>query len=975
MEYKIGGLYHGFNLKHIEHINEINSVARVFEHEKSGARLLHLENDDDNKVFSIGFRTPPQDSTGVAHIIEHSVLCGSRKFPTKEPFVELIKGSLNTFLNAMTFGDKTIYPLASKNEKDFFNLMDVYLDAVFYPNIYSQPEILMQEGWHYELENKEDDLKYKGVVYNEMKGAFSSPEGVLMRKIQETLFPDNTYGFESGGDPDYIPDLTQEEFLGFHTKYYHPSNSYILLYGDLDLNNALTFINDNYLRNFDLKTIESSIEVQKPYNEMKEFTEEYSISTEDSDKEKTFLALNFVTGKATDPEIHLALEIIEYLLLETQGAPLKKALLDAGIGKDVYGSFDNGILQPLFSVVVKNSEESKKEEFKNIVFDTLSNLVHKGIDKKLIEACINITEFKLREADLQGFPKGLFYYITAMDSWLYDQCPLIHLKYEDTIKKMKTALTSNYFEDLIKEYILNNNHSSLLVLKPKKGLAEEKEKALSEKLKKYKEGLSEESIEDIIKKTKSLMERQNTPDSEEVLETIPMLSLEDIDKKVENLEIIETMKNGVKVLHHETFTSKIAYISFMFKTEGIKQEDIPYISLLSNLLGKVDTKERNYIDLSNEILINTGGIYFKSEVYGDDKDVLKYHPFLQGHCKAVIDKVPRALELVGEIIKSTVFEDKKRIKEIVQMLKSRIEGRLIERGHIVASLRLASYFSPASLYLEHTVGYDYYKFLEDIEENYDDRIDGVISKLYEVMKTVFNKDNLIVTVTGEEEEYNVLKDNVDIILYSVNNNKISKEEYTFTEIPKNEGLLTPSNVQYVAKGYNFRRLGYEYSGKLLVLKTIMSLDYLWNRVRVQGGAYGGFANLVRSGNLAFVSYRDPNLKETLEAYDKVVNYIETFDTTDREMTKYIIGTISELDSPLTPSMKGEKAVSMYIRGITKEDRLREREEVLQTTTEDIKSFDQLLKDVMNKNFFAVLGNDAKIKENKNIFNSLQSVFK
>ncbi|MEG0774025.1 insulinase family protein [Clostridium sp.] len=975
MEYKIGGLYHGFKLNNTEYVEEINSNAKVFYHEKSGARLLYLENDDDNKVFSIGFRTPPQDSTGVAHILEHSVLCGSRKFPTKEPFVELIKGSLNTFLNAMTYGDKTIYPLASKNEKDFFNLMDVYLDAVFYPNIYSQPEILMQEGWHYELENKEDDLKYKGVVYNEMKGAFSSPEGVLMRKVQETLFPDNTYGYESGGDPEFIPDLSHEEFLGFHTKYYHPSNSYIFLYGNLDLYKSLAFINDNYLRNFDVKEIDSSINLQKPFDEMKEIIEEYSISNEDSDKEKTFLALNLATGRGTDPEIHLAMETIEYLLLETQGAPLKKALLDAGIGKDVFGSLDSGILQPIFSIIAKNTEENKKEDFKKVIFDTLKDLVNNGIDKKLIEACINITEFKLREADLQGFPKGLFYYITAMDSWLYDKCPLIHLKYNAMLEQMKTALNSNYFEELIEKYILNNTHSSLLILKPKKGLADEKEKALAEKLRKYKEGLSEEGIENIIKETKSLMERQNTPDSKEALETIPVLSLEDIDKKVEVLDIEEHKENEIKILHHKTFTSKIAYISFMFNTNCVKEEDIPYISLLSNLLGKVETKNHSYIDLSNEVLINTGGIYFKSEVYGDDKELLNYHPFLEAHCKAVVDKVPKALELVGEIIKNTVFSDKKRIKEIIQMLKSRIEGRLIERGHQVATVRLASYFTPASLYLEHTSGYEYYKFLKNIEENFDENIDKVVCKLYDVMKVIFNKDNIIATVTGEEEEYNILKDNLQLILDSVENNVVHKQSYSFSESQKNEGLLTPSNVQYVAKGYNFRKLGYEYTGKLLVLKTIISLDYLWNKVRVQGGAYGGFATLVRSGNLVFVSYRDPNLVETLEAYNKAVDYVAIFEADEREMIKYIIGTISELDSPLTPSMKGEKAVSMYIRGISKEDRQREREQVLATTVNDIKSFEDLLKHVMDKNFFAVLGNDAKIKDNKELFNNLESVFK
>lgn len=974
MEYKVNGLYHGFNLKHVEEIKEINSIARVFEHEKTGARLLHLENDDDNKVFSIGFRTPPEDSTGVAHILEHSVLCGSRKFPTKEPFVELIKGSLNTFLNAMTFGDKTIYPLASKNEKDFLNLMDVYLDAVFYPNIYSQPEILMQEGWHYELENENDPLTYKGVVYNEMKGAFSSPEGVLMRKIQETLFPDNTYGYESGGDPEFIPDLSYDEFVGFHTKYYHPSNSYIFLYGDLNLDKSLAFINDNYLVNFDKKNIDSTINPQKPFNNMKEVIEEYSISMEDSDKEKTFLALNFVTGNATDSEVHLALDTIEYLLLETQGAPLKKALLDAGIGKDVYGSLDNGILQPVFSIVVKNSEVEKKEEFKKIVFETLENLVKNGIDKKLIEACINITEFKLREADLQGFPKGLFYYITAMDSWLYDGCPLMHLKYADILEKMKTALTTNYFEELISKYLLNNNHSSLLILKPKKGLAEEKEREVTATLKAYKESLSVEGIEDIVKQTKALIQRQNTPDSQEALETIPMLTLEDIDTKVDSLEVTEYKEKDVKILHHNTFTSKIAYLSFMFDTTCIKEEDIPYISLLSNLLGKVDTKNHSYIDLSNEVLINTGGIYFKSEVYGDDKEALKYYPYLEGHCKAVVDKVPRALELVGEIMKNTIFEDKKRIKEIIQMLKSRIEGRLIERGHQVAAVRLASYFTPASLYLECTSGYEYFKFLRNIEENFDSKIDGVISKLQSVMDIIFNKANLTVTVTGEEEELNAVKGNLNTILQSIGNNIVEKQSYNFEEKQKNEGLLTPSHVQYVAKGYNFKKLGYEYSGKLLVLKTIVSLDYLWTKVRVQGGAYGGFANLVRSGNFVFVSYRDPNLKETLVAYDKVVDYIRNFETNEREMTKYIIGTISELDSPLTPSMKGEKAISMYIRRITKEDRIRERDEVLKTTVSDIKAFDKLTEEVMNKNFFAVLGNDTKIKNNKDLFNNIENIF-
>lgn len=973
MNYIIGQIYHGFRLDKEDKIEEINSVARIFTHEKTGARLLHLENDDSNKVFTIGFKTPPSDDTGVAHILEHSVLCGSRKFPTKEPFVELIKGSLNTFLNAMTFSDKTIYPVASKNEKDFFNLMDVYLDAVFYPNIYNTKEILMQEGWHYELENVEDNLSYKGVVYNEMKGAFSSPDGVLMRNIQKSLFK-NTYGFESGGDPEAIPDLSEEEFLGFHSKYYHPSNSYIFLYGDGDLDKMLAFINDNYLVNFNKKDVDSMILTQEPFEKMKEVTEEYSISEEDAEDDKTFMALNFATGKSVDDELYLSLSTLEYLLLETQGAPLKQALLDANLGKDVYGSFDNSILQPVFSIVIKNTEADKKGKFKEVVFDTLKSLVKNGIDKKLIEACINITEFKLREADFQGMPKGLFYYMTAMDSWLHGGDPLVHLRYEKSMEKMKKALTSDYFEKLIEKYILNNNHSSLLMLIPKKGLADEKDKKLNDKLQQYKESLSMEEIQNIVNETMGLLKRQTTPDSDEILETIPVLSLGDINEEVEDLQVSEEVVNGVKILMHDVFTSKIAYLSFMFDGRTIAQEDIPYLSLLSTLLGKINTKNYSYIDLSNEILINTGGVYFKNEVYGDSKEQLKYSPYFEGHCSVVVEKLPKALEILGDIIKNTSFEDTKRIRELLRVMISRIEMRLIDRGHQVVTTRLGSYFSPAYLYIEKTSGYEYYKFLKNFENNFDETIEKVTAKLEAIMKKVFNKNALTVTVTGQSEEVKAMKENLPKLIDVLSDEEVVINEYNFNEESKNEGMLTSSNVQYVAKGYNYKKLGYEYTGKLLVLKTIIGMDYLWNKVRVQGGAYGAFANIVRSGNLMFASYRDPNIVETIKAYDEAAKYIEEFTTTDREMLKYIIGTISELDMPLTPSMEGDTAISYYMRSISKDDRQKERKEVLTVTVKDIKGFSKLVSDVMKKNYLVVLGNEGKIKANKDIFNELESVF-
>lgn len=973
MDYKVGSIYHGFILNKEEEISEVNSKVRIFEHEKTGAKLLHMENDDTNKVFSIGFKTPPTDSTGVMHILEHSVLCGSKKFPTKEPFVELVKGSLNTFLNAMTFSDKTVYPIASKNEKDFFNLMDVYLDAVFYPNIYNTKEILMQEGWHHHLENKEDELTYKGVVYNEMQGAFSSPDGVLMRKIQETLFPDNTYSNESGGDPKYIPELTYEQFIETHKKYYHPSNSYIFLYGDGNLDKMLKFINDNYLVNFDKKDIDANIEPQAPYSSIKEVNSSYSVAQDDETNEKTFHALNFVIGKSTDDELYLALDIIEYILLEAEGAPLKKAILDAQIGKDVFGMVDKGILQPYLSIVVKNSEENKKEQFKKIVFDTLKELVNKGIDKELIEGCINTFEFRLREADTGTDPKGLIYYLNAMDSWLYGGDPLMHIRYEKTLEKIKQSLRSNYFEKLIEKYILNNNHASLLTLTPEKGLSDKEKEELKQKLANYKANLSEVQVDELVKETNNLLLRQNTPDSQEVLETIPMLSLSDIDKNVEELSVKEIKHEGIELLHYKTFTSNIAYLNFMFYAKCIDEEDIPYLSLLGSLLGKVDTKNYSYNELAKKILMNTGDVYFKNDAYPNDKDINKYYPFLEAHAKVMDDKLPQALEIISEIIQNSVFEDEKRIRERIREIISRIEMSFIDRGHQVAIGRLTSYFSPIAWYVDKINGYNYYRFLKDIEKNFDNRIADVKLKLSSIQKLIFNKGNMTVAITGEDKELDILKENLNKIVPALSTEVLSNKEYNFVEEQKNEGLLTPSNVQFVAKGYNFKKLGYNYSGNMLVLQTILGYDYLWNKVRVQGGAYGGFANLTRSGSVAFASYRDPNLKETLKTYDEAYEFVEKVQISDRDMTKYIIGTISNLDTPLTPFMKGEKAVNLYIRGITKEDRQKERDEVLSTTNSNINSYSKLINDVMKLNYLTVVGNDKKIKDNKDLFNNLVSM--
>jgi len=972
---KVGSIIHGFVLIEEKEIKEINSIARLFEHEKSGARLLSLENDDENKVFSISFRTPPNDSTGLPHIMEHSVLCGSRKFPTKDPFVELAKGSLNTFLNAMTFPDKTMYPIASTNEKDFMNLMDVYLDAVFYPNIYKYPEILMQEGWHYELESEEDEITYKGVVYNEMKGAFSSPESILFRKIQESLLPDTPYGVESGGDPEFIPDLTYDDFIAFHKKYYHPSNSYIHLYGNGDLKEQLKFIDAEYLSNFDKQKIDSSIVIQKPFEKIKELSIDYPISNEESQECKTYLSLNYIIDRSNNPEIYLAFQILEYLLLETPASPLKKALLEAEVGKDVFGSFDTSIQQPIFSIIVKNTDIDKKDKFIKIVNDTLNKLVNEGIDKKLIQAAVNSKEFSLREADSRGYPKGLIYAIKTMSSWLYDDNPLINLSYESTLDKIKESFQLPYFEDLIKKYLLNNNHSSLLILSPKKGLLEEKTRKTKEKLAAYKAKLSKEEITNLIKETENLRKRQITPDDPKDIEKIPILSLEDIKKEAEKLVQIEKEEKGIKVLFHPHFTNKISYLNLYFDLKCLEQDLIPYGGMLAGILGKMSTKNYDYGDLSNEININTGGITIHVDSFGINGNDKGYESKFILKTKALTKKLPELFKLVAEIISFTNFDDEKRLLEIIREMKSRMEMALYSQGHVVAYERLLSYFTPKGAYNELLKGLSFYQFIVDLEENFQTKKDEIISNLKKAASSIFNINNLLIGLTSEEKDYKEFQSNLNILTDKLNSKELTKQKYSFDITNKNEGLMTQSDVQYVAMGYNFLPLGYSYSGSMQVLKTIIGLDYLWNKVRVQGGAYGSFFNVSRTGNIYFASYRDPNLKKTLEVYNDTAKFIQEFDASKRDMTKYIIGTISRYDYPLTPSMKGEKAVSLYISQISQEDIQKERDEILNTKVEDLKKYAEMIDKVVSENLKCVMGNKEVIKENSDLFDSTIDVFK
>lgn len=970
---EINQVYEDFRLEEIVELKEINSKGYFFIHEGTGSNLIKIENNDDNKVFSIGFKTPPEDSTGVPHIIEHSVLCGSRKFDTKEPFVELLKGSLNTFLNAMTFPDKTLYPVASRNEKDFFNLMDVYLDAVFYPNIYKYPEIFMQEGWHFNIEDKNKPLKYNGVVYNEMKGAYSSPDSMLYRKIPETLFPDNTYKESSGGDPEKIPDLTYENFLKFHKKYYHPSNSYILLYGNGDTKKELSFINDNYLKDFSKENIDSQIKLQKPFEKPVEKQYFYGVAKDDSLDNKTYLSMNFVVGESTDRDLYLAFEILNHLLLKTPASPVKKALIDNGIGMSVSGEFYNSIKQPVFIITSKGANDSDKEEFRKVILDTLKDLVDKGIDKSLIEASINKMEFELREGEFDGYPSGLIYCMRMMDSWLYGGDPFTHLRYDEAFNKIREALTSNYFESLIDKYLLKNNHSSLVMLSPKKGLNEEKENNAKEKLKKIKDNMSKEDIENTINNCKKLKERQNSKDSKEALDSIPLLSLDDIDKNAEKLPMEERNLENIKILYHNLPTNKIGYSNLYFDTSVVPQENIKYIRLLSDLIGKLGTESYDYSNLANLININIGGISYNPVAYSKNGDDKNFTPLLEVSIKTLSKNFDKTLELTNEVLNKTKFDDTERIYNLIKEIKSRIEGRLLDNGHRITSRKVLSYVNEKGAYDEEILGLSYYNFLCDLEKNFPKDKETIINKLKDTSKKVFNKNNLVIGFTGEEEDYNLFIKSLDKFISNLGKEKLEKQNYKFQLERKNEGLLTQGNVQYVAKGGNFKRDGFEYSGALNVLETIAGFDYLWNNVRVKGGAYGVFSNFRKDGGVYIVSYRDPNIKDTLKVYDNMYKYLKNFNTSEREMTKYIIGTIRKLDYPLTNSMKGEVSEGNYFTGTTYEDLQKERDEVLKTDINTIRNLSKMIEKLMEQDYISVLGNENKIIKNKEIFNNLVKV--
>ncbi len=957
-----------------DELTGIQAKGYLLRHKKSRARVLLIEKkDDNNKVFSIGFRTPPGDSTGVPHIMEHSVLCGSRNFPAKDPFVELVKGSLNTFLNAMTYPDKTVYPVASCNDKDFQNLMHVYMDAVLYPNIYEHEEIFRQEGWSYKLDSADDRLAYNGVVYNEMKGAFSSPEGVLDRVILNTLFPDTSYAYESGGDPEAIPDLTYEQFLDFHRKYYHPSNSYIYLYGDMDMEEKLDWLDREYLSSFDAREVDSEIRFQEPFKEMKEKTFSYSIASEESEVDQTFLSYSKVIGTSLDKELYLAFEILDYALLSAPGAPLKKALTDAGIGKDIMGSYDNGIYQPIFSVISKNANEEQKQEFVELIEKVLSDIVKNGIDRKALEAGLNYHEFRYREADFGNYPKGLMYGLQMMDSWLYDEeKPFIHVEALKTFEFLKSQVGTGYYEELIRKYILDNTHGAVVVVKPEKGRTARLDAELDEKLQNYKSGLTADEVEALVKATEDLEAYQSEPEKEEDLERIPVLERKDISREIEPIVNEELRLGDIPVIFHEIETNGIGYLDVMFDISGVKEELLPYVGILQSALGIIDTENYDYGELFNEINMHTGGIGTALDLYTDVTNIREkaFKATFEIKGKALYGKLPVVFSMMSEILTASKLTDTKRLREILAMVKSRLLMRFQSSGHTTAALRAMSYASPAAKLKDMTSGIGFYRAVARIEENFDEEKDRLTEVLQSLAKRLFRAENMMISYTASREGLEGIETRIEELKKSLYSDVPGEEACIIHCEKKNEGFKTASKVQYVARTGNFIDHGASYTGALQILKVILSYDYLWQNIRVKGGAYGCMSNFNRIGEGYFVSYRDPNLKRTVEVYEGVVDYLKDFTVSERDMTKYIIGTMSNIDQPMTPAAKGERSKNLYMNKVSADMIREERNQILDASQDDIRALSRVAEAVLKADQFCVIGSEEKIEECRDMFETV-----
>ncbi|MFH1728654.1 MAG: insulinase family protein [Pseudomonadota bacterium] len=965
-----GAIIHGFKLKIIEEIKDINSTVRLFEHKQTKARLVYISNDDKNKFFSITFKTLPENNKGVAHILEHSVLRGSKKYPVKSIAGELRKGSLSTFINAMTYSDHTSYPVASMNDTEFKNMMTVYLDTVFHPLALENENIFLQEGWRYLLDDQNNKLSYNGIVYNEMKGAMSDPKRQLFTDNFKHLYSGTIYANESGGLPKDIPNLSYKEFKNFHEKYYHPSNSYIFLYGNGDIANHLSIINDLYLSKFDKKKVNSKIKMNLDYNSFKNITEYYPINKSMPTKDNTFLSLGYLIDDNLDAEDYYGLVILSYLLCNSESSPLRKAFTDAKIGKDMFATAFYEFKNPSFFIVSKNANPEDKELFLKLVNSTLTDLYKNGIDEKLLDAAINAFQFSKKSEISDNTQIGLSYMDSCLSTWLFGKDPFMTLRIEKVFNKIKQLSKKAYFEKLIKKYFIKNKKKVLLSLIPKQGLNEELELKEKNKLEKILKNLNKEEISKIKKQTSDLKKYQETKDSPEALASIPRISISDIDKETEIIPQEIKDLPGTKVLFHPIFTNNIGYVDFLIDASTLPKDLIHYGIFYLSILGQIDTINSSYIDFNNKADTYTGGIYSYLKVFTQNESIEEFTPKIRFGTSFLIENIDKAFALLKEYALMAKIEDKARIKALLKEKISGLESG-ISRGAINFGInKLVGNICPGMKYVDKYDLYGFYVFAKNLLENYDKNADEVINKLNKVSKLIFHKNNLLISVTSDNKSYTLFEKNIKAVLKDLPLIKAKKEKLALTGQSKNYGLIIPSNVQYVMQAGNIKKHGFMPNGHLDVLINILKNDYLYEKIRVLGGAYGSVLDYDRNGVIFLFSYRDPHILKTYETYKGIDDYMNFLDLSETELQNYIISTISSEDQPLSPSQKGRKATAMYLKGESFNENQKYRDEIISTKLNDLKSFKGLFKNINNENLILTIGGEAKINENAKLFDEI-----
>ncbi|MCX7821952.1 MAG: insulinase family protein [Syntrophobacterales bacterium] len=946
-----------FKLLREQYIPELNTRALLYLHHQTEAQVLFLKNQDENKVFGITFRTPPKDSTGLPHILEHSVLCGSRKYPVKEPFVELLKGSLQTFLNAFTYPDKTCYPVASTHPKDFHHLIDVYLDAVFYPLI--TPQVFFQEGWHYHQESLDSPLEIRGVVYNEMKGAYSSPERVLVETIQQSLFPDHPYSFDSGGDPFVIPQLTYDQFINFHKTFYHPSNSKIFFYGNGSIEEELSHLNE-YLKDFTALAVNSQVPPATPFRGMRLVEKPYAVLPGSGDG-RFFATFNVLLPETTDIEKNIAFQILNYILLGMPGSPLRKALIDSGLGEDIAGpGLEIELRNLYFSTGLRGiRERDRVDDMLSLIENTLRKLVREGIPKSTIESAVNTIEFRYRECHTGNYPRGLVLMLTALTTWLYDGDPLALIAFERPFERIKRAIESDnrYFESLIEEHLLENQHRSLVVLFPDESLIERLVIEERRFIESYVKTLSLEERQEIIEKTRRLKEHQERVDNPEDLKKIPRIGREDlsIEPPVVPKEV-QILEEGSLLIKHALQTHGIVYLDLGFNFEHLDKDLLPYLSLFCSAILEMGTVKRDFVEMSERIARFTGGIRPKLLIQrGFSNDT--FYLFLRG--KALTRNFDKLLEIFREIITEAIFDDSERFLQILLRHKATREGRLIPEGHKMALHRIRAHFGRPERVKELLSGISQYMLLKEWSEGFNRerwwyRIRDV---LYTMRETLFRRSNMIVNLTCEEDEMPKTFAMLGDLLPYISNGRTDRQStWDFPDLFPFEAFGVPAQVHYVGKGGPVEFDGMNIPGWFLVVIHHARTSWLWDKVRVQGGAYGVHCFLDRpSKTLVMTSYRDPHLVETEEVFDKTWDFLRRSSLTEDELVRSIIGTYGRLDPPMFPDDLAYTSIIRYLIGETDEMRRAIREEILNTSVDHFTKASEVLKNWAQGAITKVLG--------------------